>query len=63
MSFNKEIISYNDNLYEVIRKFHDHPDFPVTEAKSYYLSETILRRDGILYVCRIIEEAQIIEYE
>jgi hypothetical protein len=61
MSFNKEIISYNDNLYIVVRKFKDHPDFPTTEAKEYYLSETVLRKEGILYICRIIEEAQVIE--
>jgi hypothetical protein len=61
MSFNKEIISYNDNLYEVVRKFKDHPDFPTTEAKEYYLCETVLKKEGILYICRIIEEAQVIE--
>jgi len=63
MSFNKEIISYNDHLYEVVRKFKDHPDFPTTEAKDYYLCETVLRKEGILYICRIIEEAQVIENE
>jgi hypothetical protein len=63
MSFSKEIISYNDHLYEVVRKFKDHPDFPTTEAKEYYHCETVLRKDGILYICRIIEEAQVIENE
>ena len=38
-----------------------HPDFPIAEAKEYYLSETVLRKEGILYICRIIEEAQVIE--
>lgn len=61
MSFNKEIISYNDNLYIVVRKFKDHPNFPIAEAKEYYLSETVLRKEGTLYICRIIEEAQVIE--
>ncbi len=61
MSFNKEIISYNDNLYIVVRKFKDHPNFPVDAAKEYYLSETVLRKEGILYICRIIEHAQVIE--
>jgi hypothetical protein len=61
MSFNKDIISYNDQLYEVVRKFKDHPDFPVDAAKECYLSETVLKKDGILYICRIIEDAQVIE--
>ena len=63
MSFNKEIISYNNHLYEVIRKFKDHPNFPTTEAKEYYHCETVLKKEGILYICRIIEDAQVIENE
>ena len=61
MSFNKQIISFNDKLYIVIRKFRDHPNFPTTEAKEYYLCDTVLKKDGILYICRIIEDAQVIE--
>ena len=61
MSFNKEIIGYNNQLYEVVRKFKDHPDFPIAEAKDYYLCETVLKKEGILYICRIIEDAQVIE--
>lgn len=63
MSFNKEIIGYNNQLYEVVRKFKDHPDFPTVEAKDYYLCETVLKKEGILYICRIIEDAQVIENE
>ena len=61
MSFNKEIASFNGNLYIVVRKFHDHPNFPTTEAKDYYFCDTVLRKDGILYICQTIEEAQVIE--
>lgn len=61
MSFNKEIVAFNDKLYIIVRKFRDHPDFPITEAKEYYMCDTVLRKEGILYVCRIIEEAQVIE--
>lgn len=61
MSFNKEIISYNNNLYEIIRKFKDHFDFPTTQAKKYYVCDTVLRKEGILYICRIIQDAQVIE--
>jgi hypothetical protein len=61
MSFNREVVAFNDKLYIIVRKFRDHPDFPITEAKEYYMCDTVLRKEGILYVCRIIEEAQVIE--
>jgi hypothetical protein len=61
MSFNKQIISYKDNLFIIHRTFKDHYDFPITEAKEYYMCDTVLRKDGILYLCRIIEQAQVIE--
>lgn len=61
MSFNREVVAFNDKLYIIVRKFRDHPDFPITEAKEYYMCDTVLRKEGILYVCRMIEEAQVIE--
>jgi hypothetical protein len=61
MTFNKQVISYKDNLYIIQRTFKDHHDFPITEAKEYYFCDTVLRKDGILYLCRIIEDAQVIE--
>jgi len=61
MSFNREIAAFNDKLYIIVRKFRDHPDFPITEAKQYYMCDTVLRKEGILYLCRIIEDAQVIE--
>lgn len=61
MSFNKQVINFNNKLYIVKRTFKDHPDFPTTEAKEYYLADTVLRKEGILYICRTIEDAQVIE--
>lgn len=62
MSFQaKQLISYQDSLYIIYRTFRDHPDFPTTEAKTYFRCDTVLRKDGLLYFCRKIEEAQVIE--
>ncbi len=61
MSFNKQVINFNDKLYIVKRTFKDHPEFPTVEAKEYYNCDTILKRDGILYVCQTIQEVQVIE--
>ncbi len=59
--FSSEVISYQDKLYIVVRTFPDHEDFPATEAKEYYNCDMVLRRQGKIYICRVIEEAQVIE--
>ena len=58
----KEIINANDNLYQLIRVLReDQLKNPNTEdLKEYFLCDTVLRKQGILYFCRLIEE---IEYE
>ena len=58
----KEIISANGNLYQLIRTIKESQlKNPNTEdLKEYFLCDTVLRKQGILYFCRIIKE---IEYE
>ena len=58
----KEIISANGNLYQLIRTIKESQlNNPNTEdLKEYFLCDTVLRKQGILYFCRIIKE---IEYE
>ena len=58
----KEIISANGNLYQLIRLIREdqlkNPN--MEDLKEYFLCDTLLRKQGMLYFCRIIEE---IEYE
>ena len=58
----KEIISANGNLYQLVRLIREdqlkHPN--MEDLKEYFLCDTLLRKQGLLYFCRIIEE---IEYE
>ena len=58
----KEIISANGNLYQLIRVLReDQLKNPIMEdLKKYYHCDTLLRKQGELYFCRIIKE---IEYE
>ena len=58
----KQIITANDNLYQLIRTIReDQLKNPNTEdLKKYFLCDTLLRKQGLLYFCRLIEE---IEYE
>ncbi len=57
----KQIIQFNDNLYLLERIFRDKEGFPVEEFKEYYDCDTALRKEGKLYFCKLIEEAQVIE--
>ena len=58
----KEIIHANDNLYQLIRVIIEdrlkNPDMEI--LKEYFLCDKVLRKQGKLYFCRLIEE---IEYE
>ena len=58
----KEIISANGNLYQLIRVLKEdqlkNPN--MEDLKEYFLCNTLLRKQGLLYFCRIIKE---IEYE
>ena len=58
----KEIINANGNLYQLIRVLKEdqlkNPDMEI--LKEYFLCDTLLRKQGRLYFCRIIKE---IEYE
>ena len=58
----KEIISANGNLYQLIRVLKEdqlkNPN--MEDLKKYFHCDTLLRKQGLLYFCRIIKE---IEYE
>ena len=58
----KEIIYNKDNAYQLVRVLKEdslkNPDMEV--LKEYFLCDTLLRKQGRLYFCRLIEE---IEYD
>ena len=58
----KEIISANGNLYQLIRVLKENQlkNPNMEDLKEYFLCDTVLRKQGLLYFCRIIKE---IEYE
>ena len=58
----KEIITANGNLYQLVRVLKENQlKNPIMEdLKEYFLCDTLLRKQGLLYFCRLIEE---IEYE
>ena len=58
----KQIITANNNLYQLIRVLKENQlkDPNTEDLKEYFLCDTVLRKQGLLYFCRIIKE---IEYE
>ena len=58
----KKIINANGNLYQLVRTIREdqlkNPN--MEDLKKYFLCDTLLRKQGMLYFCRLIEE---IEYE
>ena len=58
----KEIIYNKDNVYQLVRILKEdslkNPDMEI--LKEYFLCDTLLRKQGRLYFCRLIED---IEYE
>ena len=58
----KEIINANDNLYQLVRVLKENQlkNPNMEDLKEYFVCDTLLRKQGLLYFCRIIEE---IEYE
>ena len=58
----KEIINANGNLYQLVRVLKENQlkNPNMEDLKEYFLCDTLLRKQGLLYFCRLIEE---IDYE
>ena len=58
----KQIINANGNLYQLVRTIREarlkNPN--MEDLKKYFYCDTLLRKQGMLYFCRLIKE---IEYE
>jgi len=64
MSFNRQIINFNDQLLIIkrrIRESHLQPNYEVDVLKEWFRVDMILRKDGFLYLCETIQDAKIIE--
>jgi len=58
----KEIITANGNLYQLVRVLKENQlkNPNMEDLKEYFVCDTLLRKQGLLYFCRLIKE---IEYE
>ena len=58
----KEIIYANDKAYQLVRvlKENDLNNPNMEDLKKFFYCDTLLRKQGLLYFCRLIKD---IEYE
>lgn len=64
MSFNRQVIAFNDQLLIIkrrIRESHLQSNYEVDVLKEWFRVDMILRKDGFLYLCETIQDAEIIE--
>jgi len=62
--FNYQFIDHNNKKYlvkRIIKESKLKPNFDQQVLKEWTKSDILLRKNGILYCCETIEEAQIIE--
>lgn len=66
MISNKEYIYYGDKLLVVKRKLPEqklNPDFDPAIMKEWTMSEILLKKEGVLYCCEEVPEAEVINEE
>ena len=59
-----QLIKFNNKLLIVKRKFKESelkPNFDTNVMKQWTMSDTLLRKNGVLYCCETIEDAIIVD--
>ena len=59
-----QYINFNNRLFIIKRTFKESElksDFDTNIMKQWTMSDTLLRKDGVLYCCELVQDAQIIE--
>lgn len=62
-SLKREFIRFDDKLFEVIRFFREDHVKDVEAIKQHYDCTMVLRRNGFMYFCIEVPEAEIVEEE
>jgi hypothetical protein len=56
----KNYISVNGSLYQIVRFWPEERIKNVDMVKDWLKADSVFRKDSIMYFCRLIEEAEII---
>ena len=62
-SIKKEFIRFDDKLFEVVRFFREDHVKDVEAIKRHYECTMALRKNGFMYFCIEVPEAEIVEEE
>jgi len=60
LSICKNYIKVNDSLYQIKRAWPEERIKDVELIKQWLNTDTVFRRDNVMYFCQIVEEAQIV---
>lgn len=60
LSICKNYIKVNDSLYQIKRAWPEERIKNVDLIKEWLNTDTVFRRDNVMYFCQIVEEAQIV---
>lgn len=58
-----KVLNYNNEKYVLRRTIKESSlikDYSAGELKTYYAVDTVLKRDGLVYLCNKIEDAEIV---
>lgn len=59
----REFMEIQGDLFEIVRRIREQKDTPVDAWKEHLGADKVFRKDGFLFFCRQVEEAQIVEDE
>ena len=62
-SIKREFIRFDDKLFEVVRFFREDHVKNVEAIKQHYECSMVLRKNGFMYFCTEVPEAEIVEEE
>ena len=62
-SIKREFIRFDDKLFEVVRFFREDHVKNVEAIKQHYECTMVLRKNGFMYFCTEVPEAEIVEEE
>lgn len=61
--FNHEFIKYQENLYDIFRKYSESKVKPdkIDDLRQHLSCDITLKKDGVLFFCKKIQDAEIVE--
>jgi hypothetical protein len=59
----REFIEIGDELYEVLRKIKEEHGPVIDTWKEHLMADKVFRKDGSLFFCRLVQDANVTEWK